>query len=64
MSPVSFDAPVRVPTETKEKVQLTAAILGMTQGEFVALAMKEYLEAHRPEIHDAVARAREVLKLN
>jgi hypothetical protein len=52
--PVSTDAPLRLPTETKEKVQLAAALLGLRQGELVKQAVDEYIAAHADELGQTV----------
>ncbi|MFL5963784.1 MAG: hypothetical protein ACJ757_12915 [Gaiellaceae bacterium] len=52
--PVSTEAPLRLPTETKEKVQLLAALLGLRQGELVTQAIDEYIASHADELDQTV----------
>jgi hypothetical protein len=52
--PVSTEAPLRLPSETKEKVHLLAALLGLRQGELVTRAIDEYIAMHADELGQTV----------
>lgn len=52
---------IKVSEVTRERVRLGAAICGVTQAEFVARAVNEWLENHRGDFRDRVERAREAL---
>jgi hypothetical protein len=61
--PVSHEAPLRLPKETKEKVILLAGIMAMKQGELVSKAVEEYLVNHQEEIQAGISRAKKILSL-
>jgi hypothetical protein len=54
------EAPVvRVSPTTKTRVRVGAALLSLTQGEFIDRAVAEYLEAHAEEFSQRLDLARE-----
>jgi hypothetical protein len=55
--PISTEAPLRLPSQTKEKVQLAAAILGLKQAELVTHAVNEFLETHSHELGEKLVGA-------
>lgn len=61
MSPVSKTTPVRLSPETKQKVQLAAALLKMTQGELVSEAVDVYLQSRSADLTAATQRAEKLL---
>jgi hypothetical protein len=56
----AVEAPVvRVSPTTKTRVRVGAALLSLTQGEFIDRAVAEYLEAHAEEFSHRLDLARE-----
>ena len=62
--PISSEAPLRLPADMKEKVQLAAAILGLKQAEFVSEAVEEYLVNHAGEVERRLAGAQKKLRVD
>lgn len=56
-------SPIKVAVETKEQVRIGAAVLGVSQAEFVGKAVCEYVQRHAGELHEGLQSARKALAL-
>lgn len=54
-------SPIKVRSETKERIRYLAALTDATQAEVVDRAVEEYAVRHRDDIQQGIERARSVL---
>lgn len=53
-----MQGPIKVSSETKERVRYAAALTGSSQAEVVRRAVDEYVERHGPELAKGIDQAR------